>query len=593
MNVLQSAAIVLLLAAFQNEQAAVVGTVTRYGTAEPLTNVQVTLEGGPIDPKVMQSILSTAANGGVVVTPSEGASLAEVTELLINAAVSRGLPNGSVAMRNLVSRTVGVGAWPAATSDRDGRFEFKGLRPGKYTVRAQRDGYFGKASGGTYPRIASVDVTVTENKAHEVPVALIPGTNISGRIYDTSGVPLANANVAAFTLAYVQGMAVLQQAATKVTDDRGEYRLVWVPPGTYYIGATPRTPGARTYYPGVTRFSDAKAVTTSGGEDLSAMDISMRAGPGFKVSGQITSRLPPVANQPTASNAFLEFNSSDLNASSDPSAAMRIISLASGKFELLNMKPGVYDLFARVADPSRTGPLQNAAWGRTVVEVRDVDVSGVAITIERTTDLLGTVMMVGNAAVPSNIRIVLLPDGTPAKIPLINLVSTRASIVNADGSFTVGAVPPGRFRVGALAGLPPSMYIADVRRSAQTVFDSGFEVNPKASDPIEIVVGTGAAMVTGIVRDGPLKSTSGATVVLIPEERKRENRALYLTATSDASGRFQIQGVAPGSYKVFSWESIPANAFMNAEFLAPFEDRGKTVRIGQSGSIDVDLTVIR
>ena len=164
--------------------------------------------------------------------------------------------------------------------------------------------------------------------------------------------------------------------------------------------------------------------------------------------------------------------------------------------------------------------------------------------------------------------------------------------VNAEGAFTVPAVPEGRFRVSAVAGLPPDMYFADVRQNALSVFDSGFDVNARNANPLEIVLGSGAGTVNGVVLDGPSKVVAGATVVLVPEAKRRSNRALYILAQSDISGRFTLRGVAPGDYKVFAWESIPAFAHVNAAFMAKHEDRGKLVHVGQSGTVSADLTII-
>jgi hypothetical protein len=136
------------------------------------------------------------------------------------------------------------------------------------------------------------------------------------------------------------------------------------------------------------------------------------------------------------------------------------------------------------------------------------------------------------------------------------------------------------------------MYLADVRQNAQSVFDTGFEVNSGNAAPLEIVLGAGAGTVTGVVVDGPTKVVPGATVVLAPETRRRSNRALYVSAISDASGLFTLRGVAPGDYKVFAWESIPAYAHVNAAFMAKHEDRGKLVHVGQQGTVSAELTII-
>src|SRR5207247_2155302 len=127
-----------------------------------------------------------------------------------------------------------------------------------------------------------------------------------------------------------------------------------------------------------------------------------------------------------------------------------------------------------------------------------------------------------------------------------------------------------------------------------SVFDSGFDITSKVPPPLQIAVSSGAATVTGIVQTSidnvPRKPVAGATIALVPEIRRRQNRALYLSATTDATGRFTIHNIAPGDYKLFAWESIPATAFQNSGFVAKFEDQGVVVHVGQNTAATVDLT---
>ena len=136
------------------------------------------------------------------------------------------------------------------------------------------------------------------------------------------------------------------------------------------------------------------------------------------------------------------------------------------------------------------------------------------------------------------------------------------------------------------------MYLADVRQNAQSVFDAGFDVNSGNTASLEIILGTGAGTVSGVVVDGPMRVVPGATVVLVPETRRRNNRALFVSAISDPSGRFALRGIAPGAYKVFAWESIPTLAHVNAAFKAKHEDRGKLVHVGQKATVSAELTII-
>src|SRR4030095_16741873 len=69
-------------------QSAVQGTVTRAGTTEPLSEVQVALEGA-VSPEAMKALLSDVASAGIAINPPPGASLSETTQLLIATAAAR------------------------------------------------------------------------------------------------------------------------------------------------------------------------------------------------------------------------------------------------------------------------------------------------------------------------------------------------------------------------------------------------------------------------------------------------------------------------------------------------------------------------
>src|SRR6185295_6971743 len=238
------------------ETGAVQGIVTRTGTNEPLPEVQVSLEGA-IAPEAMQSLLRDTASAGIVINPPAGASLSETTQLLISTAAARGLPIQAQGIQNLVTRAVGNQTWPTTMTDRSGRFTFNEVKPGRYTVRAVRDGFFGRPVNGAYPPTAWIDIVVAEKETKQAPLSMAEGATIGGRVYDANGAALSNAQVQVYSDAYQTGFALLQPAiagTAKSTDDHGEFRLFWIPPGDYFLGATPpaRAGGPGTaFQPGV------------------------------------------------------------------------------------------------------------------------------------------------------------------------------------------------------------------------------------------------------------------------------------------------------------------------------------------------------
>ncbi|HLQ77413.1 MAG TPA: carboxypeptidase-like regulatory domain-containing protein [Terriglobia bacterium] len=613
MNILRYASLLLVLA-FQNtappEPGIVQGTVTRVGTNEPIADVQVSLEGGAASPQATQSLLNAATAAGIPIAPPQGASLSEITQLITNAAAARGLPLQAQGIQSLVTRAVGTQSWPTVITGQDGKFAFRDIVPGRYTVRATRDGFFGKPAGTVYPPTASIDIVIAGKDTVQASLAMAQGGIIGGRINDTAGEVVPNINVQAFSVGYQNGFSLLQPAVTKTTDDRGEYRLFWVPPGEYFVGVTPPAtppaagglPRARTFYPGVTRLNDAMPITIRGGEDLRGIDIAIRTAPLFKISGQVTSSIPiPLSptGEPVLGTAFLHLADRDLNTPNDSTRANQagtfVISPlnSTGTFEVAGVAPGSYELLARVADPSVGTGLAAFSWGRALIEISDHDVKDVAIAVTASPALKGTVRATTGTRLPPNLRIVLTPMGGSSRVALYGLVSTRGTTVAADGSFAVAAIPPGQFRIGALPGLPQDLFIADVRQNGVSVFDSGFDIGAKEPNPIEILISGGAGVVEGTVADGPSKIVPGATVVLAPEPRRMENRALVLVATADAMGRFAFHGVAPGDYQLLAWETAPANAYQSVAYLKKYESRAKAIHVNQSATVNAELAVIR
>jgi hypothetical protein len=585
------------------------GVVTRVATTTPLNGAQVTLQGGAANPQALQTLVNTAASQGIVVKPEPGASTSEIIQALSNAAIARGFP---LTTANLYTQLASLSGKtpPTTTTDSDGRFLFKDVSPGTYIVRVQKEGFFGKSEGGVNPPTVAIDVDVDAGKTADADLAMIPGAIIGGRIFDEKGQLMSNATVQAFTVAYAFGRATLAPQVSKVTDDRGEFRLFWVPPGDYYIAVTsaaaapaPGVPAAaspsKTYFPGVTNIAQARTVTVTGGEDMRGMDISLRDVRSFKVSGQVNSLIPPPPTQlgaPGVNAAVLFMLNRDAVGPDDVNGRqVGVVPLlpSTGQFEISNVMPGVYELLARVADPAAqvVGGLP-LAWGRASFEVRDMDVANLSIVVSPSAEVRGTLVATTGVKLPPSLRVQLLPDDGSIRIPAFQAVLTRSAIVGPDGTFKIPAVPEGHYRVMTVAGFTSDLYLADVQHKAVSVFHSGFDVRPGENNPIQILVGSGAGTVEGFVHDGPEKVVAGATVALVPEAALRENLALYFSAATDAAGRFVMRGVPPGDYKLFAWESVRPFAYQNATFIAKDENRGRFIHVGQETTVKAELTII-
>jgi hypothetical protein len=124
-------------------------------------------------------------------------------------------------------------------ADANGQSVFKELKPANYGVNAQHPGYVQQNVQQNILRAIGPDI-----KKHQVEVLLTRGATVSGRVVDPNGIPVVEAQVTLATVSYRDGKRTMTQAVQSgimQTDDRGEYRIVGVNPGEYYVQAELRS----------------------------------------------------------------------------------------------------------------------------------------------------------------------------------------------------------------------------------------------------------------------------------------------------------------------------------------------------------------
>src|SRR5262245_61285696 len=177
----------------QAGRASIEGTVTRSGSGEPLERVQVTLN----------RILPPPA------PPAPGQAAAPIT------------PPPPIA--------------PVLTTN-DGKFKFE-IEPGQYRLRVQRNGFATQEYGQRVTGGAGTTLNLTAGQAmRDVQFKMTPAAVVTGRVRDFRGEPITGVQVLLLRSIYnVQGQRTLSSVGGSMTDDRGEYRVFWVPPGRYIV----------------------------------------------------------------------------------------------------------------------------------------------------------------------------------------------------------------------------------------------------------------------------------------------------------------------------------------------------------------------
>jgi hypothetical protein len=330
-------------------------------------------------------------------------------------------------------------------------------------------------------------------------------------------------------LTYPNGAATVQIAGTRPTDDRGNFRLYGLMPGEYFVAVTPiQALGARggrgggalvaalgvapaapaspsnpqpapvkTYFPNVTSLSQAAQLHVHAGEEVSNINLNFQIGTGGRISGDVVSSIPvsemmwpaQIARGgiPDPPNVTLTLNLHDKNALQDPNAnagSNTTISLgnpANGHFEIPNILPGVYDLYASVPDINGYGPqqppghaVQPVAYGRATIDIHGGNQDGVAITVHHGIDVTGRVTIDGGAS-PSinNVRISLQADDSASKISVYQQIGRFLPMIDPDGSFTIPAVSEAHYRIQVLFGPPPPSAAAQPTLLSTLLADAG------------------------------------------------------------------------------------------------------------------------
>jgi hypothetical protein len=537
------------------------------------------------------------------------------------------------------------------TTAADGKFVFRDVPAGSYRLYATRSsGHVPGEYGQRTATGAGVPFTLSAGQRMSgVPLVMTPAASITGFIVDANGEPSGYAHVQALKAMYRDGHRTLTVAQLVQADDRGSYRLFWLPPGEYFVCAKPldlRRSSEMMHIPPPSRFGryeqqmrpTVTAINTSrvledgsiaeeqyvpicypgtrddrraspirvaagqsvGGVNLSVADSLVRT---HRIRGQI---VDGSTGQPLAGASLQVI----------PRNPPAILLIPTGT----SNPDGTFDMWGALPGPDYLVVAGRGMNGLRALDVSGADVNGVTVTVWPAISIPGRIVVGDRSAVDND------PDVTGVTVtlrrtPPINglpepslfgggrfaraesdgtftLVTPAASPLgntsNADGAFSLNGVPPGDYTVVVAA--KNDSYVESIRLANRDVLNDGIHVDgPLDSEArLEVVIGARGGALEGRVVNRSRESVVGATVVAIPD-MGRGRTDLYKNALSDASGAFRLSGLAPGSYEILAWDEIAPGAWHDADVLRGDEGRGRRVRVdaGSKGSIEVTVIPAR
>lgn len=519
-----------------------------------------------------------------------------VTGTVVKLAGGAPVKSATIRLQNVEDESRSI----SAATDVSGRFEIRGIDPGRYRLRVIRDGFVTQEYGQRSPNDPGAVLSLApgqnlKNLLFRLQLSAI----ISGRIQDEDGNPLPWVRVAALRQVYMRGRRRLATEVTVVTNDLGEYRLFGLRPGRYFISATYR-PGQRldptedesapaasgdsaksgyvpTYYPGSPDPAKAGAIPVKTGEEISSIDLLLEPATVYSIRGRAA--ILGVRRSLDGVILMLEPRSTGLAWSTGPRQSL---ANKDGSFEIPDVLPGSYTLVATFFDEAR-GRYQ----ARQSVDIAGGDADAIQLTLTSGWNILGQVEW--DPPKPSLERNSLRVQARSSDTYAPQMASV---LVAADGTFLLKEMAEGTYQVTTF-GQTQDCYLKSVRFAGMEVSDDEFNVIRGTQATLEVTISSRGARVQGTVSDSDGLPASRVWVVLVPDGAHRNEYRRFRQTITDQAGRFDIHGIAPGDYKLYSWEQVEPNAWEDPDFLKPFESKAQTLSVEEADAKSVDLVAIR
>ena len=124
-----------------------------------------------------------------------------------------------------------------ALTDGQGRFAFRALPKGTFSLTATRPGFVDGAYGRMRPGGTPLSIVLTDNnlRTGDADIMVWRFAAIAGTVIDEHNEPMVGAPVRVFRRDYISGRRRLTDSGSDSTDDRGQFRVGSLEPGEYIV----------------------------------------------------------------------------------------------------------------------------------------------------------------------------------------------------------------------------------------------------------------------------------------------------------------------------------------------------------------------
>ena len=396
----------------------------------------------------------------------------------------------------------GEGPSRMATTDARGRFSLTALRAGRYYVTVSKPGYVTVTYGQRRVNSQGTPIPLGDGETRDIAMQLPRGGVITGMVLDERGEPAVNAFVRVMRFMPGAGERRPQQTGGDNTDDRGIYRVHSLQPGDYAVCATYRGSGPQ---------SDVQRIQM----EMEGVRRAMTNAPSAGARQQMATRLADLQAQMPAQSEPATGYANTCFPGSSPTASTTI-AVAAGE-----EKSGI-DLQMQITQVARIE-------GHVVVPP-GVELRGVQLNL----------MSAGEAATP---------------------IDRPFAEIDEQGKFVFQSVPPGGYKILARSMPrpqgPPGPNAPPTQQPLRLWANADITVGGQDITGLVLELQRGTTITGEVAIQGtstpPPADLSRVMINVFPsspESTPMMMGAVNSQALVEATGRFTINDVLPGSYRV-------------------------------------------
>jgi hypothetical protein len=516
-----------------------------------------------------------------------------VSGSVVNETTGESIPRAMVTLQGSPMRN--------AFTDTNGAFAIEGVPAGRYSITAQKPGYFGSQEKRTS---GSVQMVEARANGDSVTLKLAQESVIFGRLTDPNGQPIESVSVHLMQRTLRNGALRTESRSSTNSDDDGTYRFANLQPGTYYVAAgpevprrealfaennTPRTGWPALYYPQAPDAASAAPIHVASGQQAQA-DMVMSRVPLYTVSGVVTGFAPGQGVSLMVQNS-----------SGDMVAVGTRFHHDTGEFEI-HLPAGSYRLKAvsHVEGQQMLGVIR-ITLEKDLNQLQMALQPAPAIPIHvRVDDRSQSVARPGPSASVFDRRsrgVVAAHDAYDSPPLSVHLVSTDPG---GSDVYSVNRGTQGN-RTVSLSAVEPGRYTAEISPYGGWYVESAQCGNSNLlSEDLVVTPGSSCTMEIGLRNDGGTlnakvegaNTAGGGMALLVPARGHSTPRSLpFYVPDGSHEAQVTLDGIAPGEYVLYPFDDPQGVEYSNPEVLRSYSSQAAAVTIspGQMAKVTAQL----